>query len=79
MNELAIEALVDFASQAAHMRFNDTRLRVEVEAPDLLQEHGSRYDAGRLPHKVLEQLELKWRELDVCPSAPDFSPEKIHL
>ena len=40
MDQLRLEALVDLAAQAADMGFHHIGLRIEMEVPDLLQQHG---------------------------------------
>jgi hypothetical protein len=64
MNHLVWEVGVDLRSQSRHEHLDDVRLRVEVEVPDVLQDHRFRDGPPGIAHQIFEQGELAGLELD---------------
>src|SRR5471032_2352097 len=74
-----VEALVDLATQPADVRLDDVGLGIEMEIPDFLQQHRARHDLARMPHQVLEDLELLGQELDALAGARHATRQKIDV
>src|SRR3954468_19664196 len=77
VDELGRKIAIDFRSQSADEHVDDIGLRVEVIVPDVLQDHGLREHAARVPHQVFEQNELLALKLDLATAAPDTSRDQI--
>ena len=57
-----------FARRAADVGLDDIRLRVEMERPNLLQQHAARHHAPFAAHQELQKLELSRLEIDYLPA-----------
>ena len=68
MDQLRFAALVDLAAQAAYVGFDDVRMGVEMNVPNVLQQHRARYHLSRMPHQVFKQAEFPGLELDQFPA-----------
>src|ERR1700745_2102426 len=79
MDQWLPEPLVDLAPQAANVRLDDRRLRIEMELPDVLQQHGARNHAPRIAHQILQELELLRLHVDSLAGPGDASLQKIEL
>src|SRR4051812_43191294 len=64
MDQLERLTPVDLAPQPADMRFDDVAPGIEMELPDLLEQHGAGDDAARVAGQIFEQPELAWLQLD---------------
>src|SRR5690242_13761040 len=78
-HQLRAEALVDLGAQAADMRFDYAGLRVEMEIPDILEQHGAGDDAALAAHQIFEQAELLRLEVDRLAGAADRPLQQVHL
>jgi hypothetical protein len=58
MDQLRFEALVDLAAQPAYVGFDDVRMGVEMNIPDVLEEHCARHHLPCMPHQVFKQSEF---------------------
>src|SRR5690606_12131485 len=54
VDQLGIESLVDFAAQSAHVSFDDIRLRIEMQVPDIFQQHIEGDDTAGVAHQIFE-------------------------
>ena len=72
LDQLGVKASIDFCAQPADVAFDEVRARVEMERPDILQQHGARYDLARVTHEIFEEFVLLLLEFDPGsrPSAP---------
>src|SRR5271157_1509165 len=50
--------VVNLAAHAPDIDIDDVGRRIEMQIPDVLQEHRARHHAALVAHQVLEQLEL---------------------
>src|SRR5262245_14061976 len=60
MDQLRFEAFVDLGAQPAYVGLDDVRMRVEMNVPDVFEQHRARNHLARMTHKVFEQLEFPW-------------------
>src|SRR3954469_5326359 len=79
LDELGIKPLVDLGTQPADMRLDDVGPRVEVEIPDILQQHRARHDPPGVAHQVLEQAELAGLKIDPTTGPAHLAPDQVHL
>ena len=79
MNELRVEAPIDFAAKSADMGLHHAGLRIEMKLPDVFEQHGSRDDAACVPHEVFQKLEFLRLQVDAMPGPSNGSFQKIHL
>jgi hypothetical protein len=70
---------IDLRPQAADMRLHDLGFRVEMELPDLLQEHCAGNDTTRISHHVFQQLEFARLKLDLPTRATDTARDQVHI
>ena len=57
------------------MHVDEVALRVEVQVPHPLEQHGARDDLAGAPHEEFEQLQLPRRQLDL-PAAAGHAPRQ---
>src|SRR5215831_5044896 len=50
MDQFRVEPFVDLAAQPAYVGFDDVRMGVEVNIPDVLQQHHARHYLPCMPH-----------------------------
>ena len=79
MQQGAVEAAVDLASQAAHVHVDDIGLRVEMVLPHAFEQHGARHDLVRPPHQKLEQTKLSRLQADGNTGTLDGAGQEVHL
>src|SRR6202049_94446 len=70
MDQLRLEAFIDLAAQAADMGFHNVRARVEMNVPDVLEQHRARDHLTSVAHQVFEQAVFPWLQLDQLPATP---------
>src|SRR5690348_10452041 len=63
-HQLRAEPLVDLGAQAADMGFDHAGLRIEMEIPDILEQHGAGDDPAFAAHQVFEQPEFLRLKID---------------
>src|SRR5690606_288861 len=63
-DEVVVEIPVDLRAQPAHVGLDDRGVRVEMEIPHALEQHGARHHLPGVAHQVLEQPELLRLQLD---------------
>src|SRR6266852_586812 len=64
---------VDFATHAADIDVDDVCRGIEMEIPDVLQQHGPGYDAAFVAKEILQKLEFPRKKKNV-PAAPAGGP-----
>src|SRR5215831_47831 len=77
VDHLVGEVDVDLRAQARHQHLDDVGLRVEVEVPDVLEDHRLRYRPPCVAHQILEQRELAGLELDFLATARDGTRQQV--
>src|SRR5215467_6419680 len=77
VDHLVGEVGVDLRSQPRHEHLDDVGLRIEVEVPDVLQDHRLRQWSPRIAHQILEQRELAGLELDFLAAARNGTRQQI--
>src|SRR5260370_20735380 len=64
---------VDFATHAADIDVDDVCRGIEMEIPDLLQQHGPGYDAAFVAYQILQKLQFPWIQYHI-PADPATHP-----
>src|SRR4051812_16635199 len=70
---------VDLPPQAADMALDQTGARIEVEAPDMLQQHRAGYNLIRVFHQVFQQFVFPRLQIDQLTAPPDRPSQQVHL
>ena len=79
MDELDLEVPVDLGAQPAHMGLDHGGPGVEVEVPDMLEQHGPRHHPAGVAQQILQQAELARLQVD-RPALPGHRPlQQVHL
>ena len=68
---------VHLPPEPAHVRLDDVGLGVEVKLPDAFKQHGARHHPARVPHQILQQLELAVLQVDPLARAAHRALAKI--
>src|SRR5579883_2034506 len=79
MDEKAVGATIDRLAQAADVHVDQVALRIEVQVPDSLEQHGAGDHLSLAPHEELEQLLLAGGELDLPSAAGDLPGDQVEL
>src|ERR1700730_8635834 len=79
LNHVEFEALIDFTAQPADMAFDDAGLRIEMNAPHVLQQHPPRQHPILVAHEILEQPKFLRQQFNVLAGAQDGPLEQIQL
>ena len=61
------------------MGLHDVGLWIEMELPNLLEQHGASHHTAGVAHQIFEQAELARLQLDLLPGAPDLATDQVHL
>src|SRR5690606_15674564 len=69
VDQIVVEVTVDLRAQPADVRLDDGGMRVEMEIPHVLQQHGARNDLPGVAHEIFEQPELLRLQLDAAAGA----------
>src|SRR5579885_3521555 len=72
-----IETGVYLLPQPADVHVDDVGLRIEVVAPDALQQHGARDHLAGVAQQVFQQLELARLQIDGLALAGDGAGDEI--
>jgi hypothetical protein len=57
--------IVDFSANAADVHVDNISGRIEIQIPDVLQQHGARYNLFRVAYKIFEDPEFSRQERDL--------------
>src|ERR1700678_675084 len=79
LNRIDREMGVQMGAQAADMAFDHIGVRVEMNVPDVLQQHLSSHRAVHIAHEIFEQPEFLRNELDDLPFAAHRALNEVHL
>src|SRR5262245_19511105 len=79
VNERVGFTAVHLPSQASDIDVDDVRHRIEVQIPDVLQQHRAGNDLPGVTNEILEQLKLLRQQLDRSPLAVSSPSQQIHL
>jgi len=71
------ERLLDLAAQAADTGFRDAGGRIEVQVPNLFQQHVAGQHPAPGAHESLEQAKLLGVQVDLPVLPPAFAPVEI--
>src|SRR6516162_44972 len=74
-----IAAAIDRLAQPADVHVDQVALRVEVQVPYTLEQHGARHHLSRAAHEELEQLHLPRREIELTAAARHPPLEQVEL
>src|SRR3954447_19372121 len=77
MDQRRLEASIDLAAQTADMGFDDVRARIEMNVPDVLEEHRACDHLTSVAHQILEQAEFSRLQLDQFPISPYRARQEI--
>src|SRR6195952_2275677 len=70
---------IDLPPPPADVAFHKTGARIEVEAPDMFQQHRSRHYLIRVPHQVFQQLVFTRLQFHLLAAAPDDAGQQVHF
>src|SRR4051794_34240652 len=62
---------VDFAAHAPDIDVDDVGRGIEMQIPDVLQQHGPRHDAAFVAHQIFQQLKFPRQQRDVLAAPAD--------
>src|SRR5882724_9738996 len=62
---------VDLAAHPPDIDVDDIGRRIEMQIPDVLQQHGAGYDAAFVAHEILKQLKFPRQQRDVLAAPAD--------
>src|SRR6516164_2588899 len=79
MDERVIAAAVDRLPQAADVYVDQIALRIEVQVPHALEQHGTRHHLPGPPHQELEQPHLTCREIELAAGTGHAPLEQVEL
>lgn len=77
LDQLAIEAPIDFGAQPADMALDQVRARIEMKRPNVLQQHCPGDDFAGVAQEIFEQLILLLLEVDVPAGSRHGSFEQV--
>ena len=62
-------AAIHLAAQPAHMGFHDIGAGIEMQVPDIFQQHAAGHDAPGIAHQIFQQLEFLRLQFDALAGA----------
>ena len=77
MDQLLLEAVVDFAAEVADVDVDDVGEAVVIHIPDMFDDHGAAEGTALVAHHVFENAEFLGREVDGFGAAGDFAADAI--
>src|ERR1700756_2633569 len=69
--------VVDLATQAADIDVDDVGRRIEMQIPDVLQQHGAGDDAAFVAHEVFQKLEFLRQQHDVVAAPAGDARDQV--
>src|SRR5271169_2102136 len=79
MDQLRLEAFVNLGAQPADMGFDHVRARIEMNVPDVLEQHRARDHLVSMAHQVFKQAEYPRLQLDQLPATPHCARQQIEF
>src|SRR5579872_273260 len=76
-DQFAREALIDLVAQVVNVGIDHVGERVQVVAPDMVGDLGTRQHLSRVAHQVLEKRELLGGELDDAVASANLVPHQV--
>src|SRR5262249_25159016 len=73
------ETAVELRPKAADMRFDKTRSGVEVELPNLLEQHRACHHAAGVGHQVFEQAEFTRLQVETLPGTTGLAADAVEF
>src|SRR5438105_3621933 len=70
-------AVVDLAAHPPDIDVDDVGRRIEMQVPDVLQQHGARDDAAFIAHQIFQQLELAGQQIDFVAAAARRAVDQV--
>ena len=70
---------VDLAADASDIDVDDVGRGIEVKIPDVLQQHGARYDVALVANQIFEELKLARKQVDVPPVSVCRARHEVQL
>src|SRR5688572_21630606 len=77
VQQRALESLVDGGAQPADVHVDHVGLRVEMQVPDGLEQHGAGHYLAGVAGQVFEQLEFLGGHVDGFACAGDLAPQQV--
>src|SRR5439155_12301167 len=78
LDQLLLEAIVDFAAQVTDVHVYDVRETVIVHVPDVLNDHRAAERAAAVAHHIFQDAEFLWSEIDGLIAADHFAADAVH-
>src|SRR6266404_7344867 len=79
VDQRVVGVAIDRLPQAADVYVDEIALRVEVQIPHALEQHGARHDLSGAAHEKFQQLQLPRRELHLAPAARHPPGQQVEL
>src|SRR5262249_45903607 len=70
---------IDLAPDAPDINIDDVGIGIEVEIPDVLQQHCARHHPPFVASQIFEKLKLAWQQLDLLTAAANAARYEIHF
>src|SRR5262245_54131908 len=70
---------VDLAAQSPDIDVDDVGGGIEMQVPDMLQQHRARHDVAFVAHQVLEQLKFARQKLEIAAIAACDARHQVEL
>jgi hypothetical protein len=71
--------VIHFAAQTIDVDVNYVRCRINLHAPDVIQNHGTSYYTPGIPAKIFQEGKLLWGQLEQVLSASSLMAHKVKL
>src|SRR5580704_8464348 len=79
VNQWLVGAAVNRLAQAADVHVDEIALRIKMQVPDALEQHGAGYHLAGAAHEVLEQLQLPCREVELTARARHPARQQVEF
>src|SRR3954470_2664837 len=79
MDERIGTGAVDLAPQPSDINIDDVCHRIEVQIPDVLQQHATGNHLSDIAHQIFQQLELARKQLDLPPGPVSAVSQQIQF
>src|SRR6516164_202247 len=79
MNERIGLLVVDLAPHAPDVNVDDVGRGIEMQIPDVLEQHRSRHDLALIAHQIFEDLKFARQQLDLAPATVRRARDQIEL